>query len=82
MHLRIQTIMVHPSEPRPSVALTLRFVGLDLARLADLPDDVLSEARRVSERLTELEERKNEESKTTKLAIRRKALLTVTLDLP
>ncbi|TCD71448.1 MutS protein msh4 [Steccherinum ochraceum] len=53
--------------------------GLDLARLADLPDDVLTEAKRVSERLTELEERKNEESKTTKVAIRRKALLRVKL---
>ncbi|KAH8101458.1 muts domain V-domain-containing protein [Cristinia sonorae] len=49
--------------------------GLDLARLADLPDDVLLEAKRVSDRLTELEKRKNEESKTTKLAIRRQALL-------
>ena len=51
--------------------------GLDLARLADLPDDVLAEARRVSEKLTELEERKKEESKTNKVAIRRKALLRV-----
>ncbi|KAI0075934.1 hypothetical protein K474DRAFT_1645947 [Panus rudis PR-1116 ss-1] len=49
--------------------------GLDLARLADLPENVLVEARRVAEKLTELEARKNEESKTTKIAIRRKALL-------
>ena len=52
-------------------------LGLDLARLADLPDDVLVEARRVAERLDELEERKKEESKTNKVAIRRKALLRV-----
>ncbi len=50
---------------------------MDLARLADLPDDVLVEARRVSEKLTELEKRKEEESKTNKIAVRRKALLRV-----
>lgn len=52
-------------------------IGLDLARLADLPADVISEARRVSERLTELEARKNEESKSSRIAVRRKALLRV-----
>lgn len=57
--------------------LTQKILGLDLARLADLPDDVLTEAKRVSERLMELEERKNEESKTNKLAVRRRALLRV-----
>ena len=59
------------------VPVTDNSTGLDLARLADLPDDVLTEARRVSEKLTELEERKKEESKTNKVAIRRKALLRV-----
>ena len=54
------------------------FSGLDLARLADLPEDVLNEARRVSEKLVELEAQKNEESKSNKVAIRRKALLRVT----
>ncbi|GJE94158.1 MutS family DNA mismatch repair protein [Phanerochaete sordida] len=49
--------------------------GLDLARLADLPADVISEARRVSERLTAIEAKKNEESRSTKVAVRRKALL-------
>ena len=51
--------------------------GLDLASLADLPNDVLAEARRVSEKLVELEARKNEESKSNRVAIRRKALLRV-----
>ncbi|KAI0344201.1 hypothetical protein BDW22DRAFT_1412762 [Trametopsis cervina] len=49
--------------------------GLELARLADLPAEVLTEARTVSLKLTELEERKKEESKFNKVAIRRKALL-------
>ncbi|KAL4244476.1 DNA mismatch repair MutS family protein [Abortiporus biennis] len=49
--------------------------GLDLATLADLPDDVLTEGRRVAEKLTELETQKEEDSKTNKIAIRRKALL-------
>ncbi|KAJ3551161.1 hypothetical protein NM688_g4876 [Phlebia brevispora] len=44
--------------------------GLDLARLADFPDDVLTEARRVSQKLTELEKRKEEDSKTSKIALR------------
>ncbi|KAI0089898.1 muts domain V-domain-containing protein [Irpex rosettiformis] len=53
----------------------LTHYGLDLARLADLPEDVLIEARRVSEKLTEIEERKKEESKFNKVAVRRKAML-------
>lgn len=66
--------------PSPDRAETLTFcTGLDLARLADLPDDVITEARRVSDKLTELEARKNEDSKSNKIAIRRKALLRVKL---
>ncbi|CAL1697007.1 unnamed protein product [Somion occarium] len=49
--------------------------GLDLARLADLPEDALIESRRVADKLSELEARQHEESRTTKVAIRRKALL-------
>lgn len=52
-------------------------VGLDLARLADLPAPVVTEARRVAELLTEQEERDMEQSRTSKLAVRRKALLRV-----
>ncbi|KZT09019.1 uncharacterized protein LAESUDRAFT_742230 [Laetiporus sulphureus 93-53] len=49
--------------------------GLELARLADLPEDVLVEAKRVSEHLTDMEEREQRESHTNMVAIRRKALL-------
>lgn len=51
--------------------------GLDLARLADLPEDVVTEGRRVAINLTELEEREQRESHTSKIATRRKALLRV-----
>jgi hypothetical protein len=42
----------------------------------------LIEARRVSEKLVELEAQKNEESKSSKVAVRRKALLRVKPVLP
>lgn len=51
--------------------------GLDLARLADLPDSVVTEARRVAESLIDQQERDQEQSRTTKIAVRRKALLRV-----
>jgi len=53
--------------------------GLDLARLADFPEYVLTEGRRIAENLSELEEREQQESRTNKIAIRRKALLRVSL---
>ncbi|KAM5542142.1 hypothetical protein V8D89_004015 [Ganoderma adspersum] len=49
--------------------------GLDLARLADLPESVISEARRVAEYLTKQAEREQQQSRTSKIALRRKALL-------
>ncbi|KAF9074002.1 muts domain V-domain-containing protein [Rhodocollybia butyracea] len=49
--------------------------GLQLARLADLPSDVLTEANRVSNRLAELQTRHQEQSDSTKIAMRRRALL-------
>lgn len=52
--------------------------GLDLARLADLPESVISEARRVAEYLTKQAEREQQQSRTSKIALRRKALLRVT----
>ena len=52
-------------------------IGIDLARLADLPLDVLVESRRVAERLTVLQTRQEESSESRKIAIRRKALLRV-----
>ncbi|KAI0757543.1 muts domain V-domain-containing protein [Daedaleopsis nitida] len=54
---------------------TFDHYGLDLARLADLPDTVVSEARRVAEYLADQEERDQQQSRTSKLAVRRKALL-------
>ena len=51
--------------------------GLELARLADLPSDVITEAHRVATILAETETRNQERSQTTKIAIRRKALLRV-----
>ncbi|KAG8921607.1 MutS protein msh4 [Tulasnella sp. 408] len=41
--------------------------GLELARLADLPPEVLTEARRVAERLSEMEAERREASRSTKL---------------
>ncbi|KAF7321085.1 MutS 4 [Mycena chlorophos] len=49
--------------------------GLDLATLADLPSDVLSEGRRVATRLADLHAREEEDSESSRIAIRRKALL-------
>ncbi|KAJ3921483.1 muts domain V-domain-containing protein [Lentinula edodes] len=49
--------------------------GLELARLADLPNDVLIEASRVSKHLTELQSRHQAQSDSSKIAMRRKALL-------
>ncbi|KAF7762129.1 hypothetical protein Agabi119p4_8722 [Agaricus bisporus var. burnettii] len=49
--------------------------GLELARLADLPDDVITEARRVAEHLAQVHAQNEEESESSKVAKRRKALL-------
>ncbi|KAF8972583.1 muts domain V-domain-containing protein [Flammula alnicola] len=49
--------------------------GVELARLADLPSDVLVEGRRVAEKLTALQTRHEESSEGSKIAIKRKALL-------
>ena len=46
------------------------FLGLEIARLADLPSDVLVEARRVSHRLAELEEAQHAESEASRVAAR------------
>ena len=56
--------------------------GIDLARLADLPLDVLVESRRVAERLAVLQTSQEESSESRKIAIRRKALLRVIPLLP
>ncbi|KDQ55011.1 hypothetical protein JAAARDRAFT_181849 [Jaapia argillacea MUCL 33604] len=49
--------------------------GLELAQLADLPNDILVEARRVATHLADMAARQEEGSQSTKIAIRRKALL-------
>ncbi|KAF9007936.1 muts domain V-domain-containing protein [Cyathus striatus] len=49
--------------------------GLDLARLADFPTDVLNEAKRVAESLAALHSKHEEESQSSKVARHRKALL-------
>lgn len=49
--------------------------GLELAQLADLPSDVLVDASRVATRLTELEANRKEDSESSRIALRRKALL-------
>lgn len=57
-------------------------VGLELARLADLPDDVLKEGRWVAEDLHHLQNRQEEDSRTNKVTIRRRALLRVLCHAP
>jgi DNA mismatch repair protein MSH4 len=52
--------------------------GLELARLADLPTDALTEAKRVAEKLAALQAKDEEESESSKIALHRKALLRVT----
>ncbi|KAF9466889.1 muts domain V-domain-containing protein [Collybia nuda] len=49
--------------------------GLELARLADLPESVLIESKRVAETLSELHARQTENSESSKINVRRKALL-------
>ncbi|KAG9310368.1 muts domain V-domain-containing protein [Chiua virens] len=49
--------------------------GLELARLADLPDDVIEEGRRVAKALADLHARREEESETTITTARRRAVI-------
>ncbi|KAJ3537325.1 hypothetical protein NMY22_g5634 [Coprinellus aureogranulatus] len=49
--------------------------GLELARLADLPNDILQEGQRVAEKLAELQKKQEEESEGSQIALRRKVLL-------
>ncbi|KAL5495776.1 MSH4 [Sanghuangporus weigelae] len=49
--------------------------GLELARLADLREDILGEASRISLRLSELEQSRKEISEGNQVAHRRKAML-------
>ncbi|KXN88409.1 hypothetical protein AN958_07315 [Leucoagaricus sp. SymC.cos] len=49
--------------------------GLELARLADLPDDVITEAKGVAEHLAQIETQNEGESESSRVTKRRKALL-------
>ncbi|CAK5271911.1 unnamed protein product, partial [Mycena citricolor] len=49
--------------------------GLELARLADLPEEVLMEGKRVAERLAALHIKHEGQSESGRIAVRRKALL-------
>ncbi len=64
-----------------SILYSYRFnmvpLGLELAQLADLPSDVLIDASRIATRLTELEANRKEDSESSRIALRRKALLRV-----
>lgn len=52
-------------------------IGLELSKLADLPDDVMSTARKVAETLSNIEAQKQASSKITQVVKRRKAILSV-----
>ncbi|TDL22289.1 hypothetical protein BD410DRAFT_748498 [Rickenella mellea] len=83
LHLAVQTS--RPSESNIGITFQYKIIdgvpneiehyGLQLARLADLPPDVLSEAHRVATRLECIEATRHEESNGSKIALRRKILL-------
>jgi DNA mismatch repair ATPase MutS len=54
--------------------------GIELARLADLPANVLAEANRVAEKLSARQTQSEESSESHKVSVRRKALLRVVFD--
>lgn len=62
---------------RDGISDEISHYGLELARLADLPADVLTEGKRVAEHLAALQTRHETESESSKIALRRKALLRV-----
>ena len=66
-----------PAVPSSYNRVLISSIGLDLAQLADLPSAVLSEARRVAEVLNDQQERDKEQSRSSKISIRRKAFLRV-----
>lgn len=54
-------------------------IGLELARLADLPEEVLTEGRKMAEKLAALHAKDQGASESGKISARRKALLRVNL---
>ncbi|KAK0197948.1 muts domain V-domain-containing protein, partial [Armillaria mellea] len=80
LHLSVQKS--RPSESNFGMTFQYKYARysstvfrLELARLADLPSDVLTEAKRVSSSLTALHARNKEDSESTQITTRRKALL-------
>ncbi|KAG8770254.1 MutS protein msh4 [Serendipita sp. 397] len=59
----------------------LNVLGLELARLADFPAEIIKEATRVSNLLTEREEAKRKASAGSQITIRRKTLLNLSTQL-
>ena len=66
-----------PPETLSLFRLTDGIPGLELARLADLPADVLVEGKRIAMKLDALDAQQMERRRTTRIAERRKALLRV-----
>lgn len=77
VRLRDPTTMVGFSHAAEVAHLITLRLGLELARLADLPADVLVEGKRVAINLAQLHARHEEDSESSKIAMRRKALLRV-----
>ncbi|KAJ3517535.1 hypothetical protein NMY22_g13946 [Coprinellus aureogranulatus] len=86
MVFRYKYAQAHPIHSRVLVYLTVDRIldgasehhshyGLELARLADLPNDILQEGQRVAEKLAELQKKQEEESEGSQIALRRKVLL-------
>ncbi|CAG8507780.1 3835_t:CDS:10 [Acaulospora colombiana] len=63
------------------VRYCLGSLGLELARLADLPDAVTTEAKRVAAILVAHEQQRKESSQGSQISIRRKAILTLATQL-
>ena len=68
---------IHTPEIMSLFQLADGIPGLELARLADLPADVLAEGKRIAVKLDALDAQQMERSRTTRIAERRKALLRV-----
>ena len=66
----LRLVLVHQGRPATNSCP----IGLELARLADLPNDVIEEARRVANALADIHARREEESETTIMAVRRRAV--------
>jgi DNA mismatch repair ATPase MutS len=57
-----------------------QLLGIDLACLADLPDDIMHQSRQIAEKLTVDKDQQDSSSESAQIAARRKALLKVHAD--